>query len=65
MWHDPDHQVRNDTAGPLIRAEIPGGEDELHFAGGFGIVFERLQIDLGIDLSERRDTASLSAIYSF
>jgi long-subunit fatty acid transport protein len=64
-WHDPDHQVRNETAGPFIRAENPAGDDELHLATGVGIALERLQVDLGVDLSERRDTASLSVIYNF
>jgi hypothetical protein len=64
-WHDPDHQFRNETAGPLIRAENPRGEDELHLAAGFGLALDKLQVDLGIDLSEQRDTASLSVIYSF
>ncbi len=68
IWHDPDHQIRSE-ANPVeesfLAAILPAGEDELHFTGGFGIAFERLQIDLGFDLSERIDTASLSAIYSF
>ncbi len=68
IWHDPDHQIRSEAdplEKPFITAILPAGEDELHLTGGFGIAFERLQIDLGIDLSERIDTASLSAIYSF
>jgi hypothetical protein len=64
LWHDPDHQPRNDS-NPFARAELPGGSDELHLAAGFGLVLDRLQIDLGIDLSRLRDTASISAIYSF
>ena len=64
-WLDPDHQVRNDTAGPLTQAELIPGDDQPHFAAGFGLAFEKFQIDLGVDLSERRDTASLSAIYGF
>ncbi|MCP4204389.1 MAG: hypothetical protein GY769_20965 [bacterium] len=68
LWHDPDHQIRSEAdpaEEPFLRAILPAGEDELHLTGGFGIAFERLQIDLGIDLSERIDTASLSAIYGF
>ncbi len=63
-WHDPDHQQRNESTA-FSRAELPGGADELHLAAGFGIAFEDLQIDLAIDLSELRDTASASIIYSF
>ncbi len=68
IWHDPDHQIRSEadpSEEPFLTAILPTGDDELHLTGGFGIAFERLQIDLGIDLSERIDTASLSAIYSF
>lgn len=62
----PDHQVRNETdASPFIQAELLPGEEELHAAAGFGVVFDQLQIDVRVDLSERRDTAFLSAIYSF
>ena len=34
-------------------------------AAGIGVALRRLQIDFGVDLSERIDTASLSVIYSF
>ncbi|MFQ5349177.1 MAG: OmpP1/FadL family transporter [Thermoanaerobaculia bacterium] len=64
-WRDPDHQVRNETGGGVIQAENLGGADELHVTGGFGLALDKLQIDFGIDLSELRDTASLSLIYSF
>ena len=63
-WHDPDHQPRNESTA-FSRAELPGGNDELHLAAGFGVVLEKLQIDLGIDVSKLRDTASVSVIYSF
>ena len=63
-WHDPDHQQRNESSA-YSRAELPRGDDELHLAAGFGVAFDDLQIDLGIDLSRLRDTASVSLIYSF
>ena len=63
-WHDPDHQPRDETT-VFSRAEIPGGSDELHLAAGFGVALDNLQIDLGVDVSELRDTASVSVIYSF
>jgi hypothetical protein len=68
VWHDPDHQFRADAApedDPFIRAISPGGDDEIHVSAGVGVAFRSLQVDIGVDLSERRDTASLSAIYSF
>ena len=49
----------------LARALLPGGEDQVHYAVGLGVGFDRFQIDLAVDLSERRDTVALSAIYSF
>ncbi|MDH3745842.1 MAG: outer membrane protein transport protein [Acidobacteriota bacterium] len=64
-WLDPDHQFQTDSDEPFDRALTPPGEDEVHVAAGVGVAFEKLQIDLGIDLSESIDTASLSAIYSF
>ncbi len=64
-WHDPDHYLDVSDDDPLIRALFAPGEDELHIAAGLGAAFRNLQIDFGIDLSERVDTASLSVIYSF
>jgi len=37
----------------------------LHMAGGVGVAGERLQVDLGADVSSVLDTVSLSVIYSF
>jgi long-subunit fatty acid transport protein len=68
IWHDPDHQIRSETdpaENPFITAILPSGEDELHFAAGLGLAFDRFQIDFGIDISERVGTAALSTIYSF
>ncbi len=65
VWLDPDHRVRYDGRDPLPRAILQEGEDELHYAVGLGLVLARVQIDLGLDLSEIGDTASVSAIYSF
>ncbi len=64
-WHDPDHYLDVREEDPAVRALFAPGEDELHLAAGLGVALRRFQIDLGIDLSERIDTASLSLIYSF
>jgi len=64
-WLDPDHQLRATGESAVERALAPPGEDELHFATGVGLAFKRFQIDVGIDISDRVDTASISAIYSF
>lgn len=68
LWHDPDHQFRfegDPDQEPFLAALFPGGDDELHLAAGLGVALRRFQVDLGVDLSDRVDTASLSAIYSF
>ena len=49
----------------IEQALLPPGEDEIHLAFGLGLAFESFQLDLGVDLSDHVDTASLSAIYSF
>jgi hypothetical protein len=65
-WLDPDHRIRNETSPEAFtRAIAPRGDDEIHFVAGIGLAFAKIQVDLGIDLSALRDTASLSAIYSF
>ena len=64
-WLDPDHQLRATVDDPFTRALLPLGSDEMHYAAGVGLAFKRFQIDFGVDLSDRADTASVSAIYSF
>jgi hypothetical protein len=64
-WLDPDHRVRSVGDEPFGRALLQGGGDQIHYAAGFGLAFKSFQIDLGIDLSDSRTTASVSAIYSF
>lgn len=65
VWLDPDHQLRADSESVFIRALRPPGEDEIHFAAGFGLAFGRFQIDVGVDLSESVDTAAVSSVFSF
>jgi hypothetical protein len=65
VWLDPDHQVRTPIDEPFTRALLPPGDDEIHYALGFGVAFKAFQIDLGADFSDPRDTIALSAIYSF
>ncbi|UCF69306.1 MAG: outer membrane protein transport protein [Acidobacteriota bacterium] len=66
VWHDPEHRLRaTDDAGFVITALRQPGDDELHVAAGVGVVFNRVQFDLGVDLSELVDTVSISAIYGF
>ena len=65
-WLDPDHTTRpNERASDFTRALLVPGDDEVHFAIGFGVAFQRFQIDGALDFSDLVDTAALSAIYSF
>jgi len=65
VWLDPDHRIRATAGDDLFRAVLQSGSEEIHYAFGFGAAFERLQIDLGADFSDLRDTISLSVIFSF
>lgn len=64
-WLDPDHVLRATSDNPYTRALLPPTGDKMHYAIGFGIAFERFQIDGALDFSELVDTLSLSAVFSF
>ena len=64
-WYEPDHQTRATNDDPYLRAILPRGDDEMHYAAGFGVATPSFQVDLGVDFADRVDTVSLSAIYSF
>lgn len=66
-WIDPDHRLRYHGASPASQALFPAGKDEIHGAAGLGVTDPagRLEINLGIDVSERRTTASLSTVIRF
>jgi len=65
IWHEPDHQLRASSDDPLARALLPRGEDEVHYTAGLGVSMQNFQVDLGVDLADRVDTVSLSAIFNF
>ncbi len=64
-WLEPDHQLRATEDEPVLRALLPGGDDEVHVTAGLGVVMRRFQIDLAVDFADRADTVSLSVIHSF
>lgn len=73
-WYDPDHRTRLDlTLEEAVALDELGdfalfrpGDDIVHYTFGVGIsIGEHFQIDAGIDLSERVDTGSLSAVFRF
>ena len=65
VWLDPAHRIRYEGDLAFDRALLRPGDDEVHLSMGFGMAFETFQVDLGADLSDSRDTLSLSAIYTF
>ena len=64
-WWDPDHRMRYTGRNGLLRARFRPGSDELHVAGGLGIVLGRAQLDLAVDRSQAVETLSLSAVARF
>ena len=64
-WYEPDHQMRPIIDDPWLEAMTVDGEDEFHYAAGFGLALERSQFDLAVDFSNRVDAVSLSAIFNF
>jgi long-subunit fatty acid transport protein len=65
-WHDPAHGFGAGAGADIDEQAIyTGGDDQIHYTGGIGVVFERAQIDLGFDLSDTVDQLSLSMVYRF
>ena len=65
VWLDPDHQMRATLDDPYEHALLPRGKDEWHYSAGVGLAMDRFQVDLALDVSDRLNTVSLSAIYNF
>jgi hypothetical protein len=65
VWLDPDHQLSDTTGDRFLRVLLPRGEDDLHYTAGLGLVFRAFQVDAAVDLADRVDTLTLSAVYSF
>jgi long-chain fatty acid transport protein len=66
-WNDPDHRLAYHGDSPDSQALFRAGEDELHGAAGLGLTDPagRLEVNLGVDVSERRTTASISTVIRF
>ena len=58
------HPLRGPVPARDTRA-LPAGDSEMHFTGGGGIVFEKVQFDVGFDRSETVKTFSVSAVLRF
>ena len=64
-WYDPDHRLRYLGGSDGLRIRFRRGRDDIHMAGGVGVVLGRAQLDMAADFSEAVDTFSLSAIARF
>ena len=64
-WFDPDHSIRYAGGDYVAQAVLQPGSDEVHLSAGLGVVFKRLQLDVGVDFSDLVDTVSVSTIYTF
>ncbi|HEX6899108.1 MAG TPA: hypothetical protein VF789_05315 [Thermoanaerobaculia bacterium] len=64
VWHEPNHEPTGKTE--VASLFFPKGEDEIHWAGGLGLVVkEDYQIDAAVDLSDRVNTFSFSIVRFF
>jgi hypothetical protein len=64
-WWEPDHRLRYRGDNEGLRTRFRRGEDQVHVAGGVGIVVRRLQLDLAVDFSDLVDTVALSTVARF
>lgn len=65
IWRDPNHQVRSSFDDAILDGLLGLGDDEMHYAIGFGTVLKSVQLDVAADFSERQDSVSISGIYSW
>ncbi len=65
LWIDPDHVTSYHGPDVYRRSLLPDEDVQIHYAAGIGIAFERFQIDVAVDLADRVDALSVSAIYGF
>lgn len=78
FYNSPDHTIR--YTGTLEsewdfeveerfrteRARFPGGDDQIHFTGGLGLVLnDRFQIDTAMDIAGKNKQFSFSTVYRF
>jgi len=60
-WYEPDHSLRFEGSNVGFRAVFRQGSDQMHYTAGMGIALRRVQVDAGIDHSDRVSVVSLSA----
>ena len=64
-WSDPDHDMQYTGSDEELKLLFLSGDDEVHVSGGFGVRMPSFQIDMGVDLSERVDTVSVTGVFYF
>jgi long-chain fatty acid transport protein len=65
VWHDPDHRIRYEGPFSTDTVLYQPGDSEIHYTGGAGVVFDKVQFDVGFDRSETVKTFSVSAVLRF
>ena len=65
FWRDPDHRIRYEGVFQSDSVLFQPGDSEMHYTGGGGIVFDKVQFDVGFDRSETVKTFSVSAVLRF
>lgn len=65
VWRDPDHRIRYEGPFSTDTVLYQPGDSEMHYTGGAGVVFEKVQFDVGFDRSETVKTFSVSAVLRF
>jgi hypothetical protein len=60
-FRDPDHRIRYEGVFQSDSVLFQPGDSEMHYTGGGGIVFDKVQFDVGFDRSETVKTFSVSA----
>jgi hypothetical protein len=71
LHQDRDHRIRADFPdgetgfGLANNATFPAGEDQNHFAVGFGFVLRKLQLDAAADFSDTTTEAVVSLTFEF
>ena len=66
LYSDPDHAIRYTGTSVYAKELFPGGEDQLHYTGGIGVVLKsRVQLDTAVNISESMKQFSLSMVLYF
>lgn len=65
-YYEPDHTIRYTGDRTSDKILFPGGDDQLHFTGGVGLVVnEHFQIDTAANIAENNKQFSISTVYRF